>query len=81
VYFIVKGKEEQKNVSRTYSDSNPRFRKAYHETMEKVAHSDPKELAPQRRWNIKAMRFQGKTPELVAKARAIYDAMSKEING
>jgi hypothetical protein len=81
MYFIIRGKGEQKNVSRTYSEANPKFRKAYHETLEKIANKDPKELAPERRWNIKAMRFQGKTPELIGKARAIYDRMSKEING
>jgi hypothetical protein len=79
MYFTVHGKEER-NVSRFYTDDNPRFRKAYHETMEKVANIDPKVLAPQRRMNIKAMRFQGKTPELMGKAKAIYDRMVKEIN-
>jgi hypothetical protein len=87
VTFIVKGKAEpapdksyKPATDRRYMDSNPEYRKAFHETMERVKRMDPKELAPVRRMTIKAMRFQGKTPALVGKCAAIRAAMTEEIN-
>ena len=79
--FIIRKGEEARHVVSRFSDADPRYRKAFGETMERVFHLDPKALAPERRLLIKAMRFQGKTPELVARAAAIRAAMTKEING
>ena len=78
--IIIRGNKEGPNVPNLYSDADPRYRKAYYETLERVSKLDPKTIAPERRMMIKAMRFQGKTPELVAKAAAIRAAMTKEIN-
>lgn len=85
--FIVKGKADpppdksyHPATDRRYTDANPEYRKSYHETMERVKDMDPRLLAPERRWTIKAMRFQGKTPKLVAKSAAIRAAMTAEIN-
>jgi hypothetical protein len=78
--FIIHGKEQIGGTYRRYSMDNPEFRKSYNETMERVAKMDPRKLAPERRLMIKAMRFQGKLPKLVAHSAAIRAAMTKEIN-
>ena len=75
--IIIRDRERNSGF---YSDDNPRYRKAYHETLERVSKLDPRLIAPERRMMIKAMRFQGKTPELVAKAAALRASMTKEIN-
>jgi len=87
VTFIVRRKPDampdksyKPATDRKYTDANPKFRKAYHETMERARNTDVRKLAPERRLLIKAMRFQGKTPELVGKAAAIRAAMTAEIN-
>jgi hypothetical protein len=67
-------------TDKRFTDANPEFRKAYHETMERARQTDVRRLAPERRLLIKAMRYQGKTPALVAKAAAIRAAMTAEIN-
>jgi hypothetical protein len=80
MHFIVRGKETNGATDKRYTLDNPEFRKSYMETMERVRKMDPKAIAPERRLMIKAMRFQGKTPALVAKSAAIRAAMTKEIN-
>jgi hypothetical protein len=63
-----------------YSMSNPEYRRAYGETMEKIANLSPRQMSPVRRFAIKKTRFQGKTPALIAEAAAIRAAMSREVN-
>lgn len=79
MYFIVKKKEAVRAGG--YTENDPRFIKAYKENVEKYRGVDLRKLSPERRWAIKATHFQGKTPELIAKSKAIRDVMSKEING
>ena len=63
-----------------YSMSNPAYRKAYGETLERIKGLTPREMSPLRRFAIKKTRFQGKKPELIAESAAIRAAMSKEVN-
>ena len=63
-----------------YSMSNPEYRKSWGETMERIQGLTPREMSPVRRFAIKKMRFQGKTPKLVAESAAIRYAMTKEVN-
>lgn len=63
-----------------YSESNPEYRRAYGETLERIQGMTPREMSPVRRFAIKKTRFQGKTPALIAEAAAIRAAMSKEVN-
>jgi hypothetical protein len=63
-----------------YSMSNPEYRKAYGETMDRIQGLTPRQMSPVRRFAIKKMRFQGKTPGLVGESAAIRAAMSKEVN-
>ena len=77
MYIIVHNNERRRGF---YSDENPAFRKAYHETLEQIEGRHPRSLSPERRLEIKKMRFQGKKPELVARSAAIRDYMTKEIN-
>jgi hypothetical protein len=83
--FIIRGSvktdKDIKPGTGKYSNSNPAFRKAYYETMERARNTDPRKLAEARRLAIKQMRFQGKTPELVAKSAALRMAISDEVNG
>jgi len=81
VYFIVRDKDEPQGVRREYSDANPDYRKAYHETREELAHKEPKELALLRRQAIRRSRYYRKDPQSIAEAAAIRKLMEKEING
>ena len=63
-----------------YSMSNPAYRRAYGETIERIRGLTPREMSPVRRLAIKKTRFQGKTPALIAEAAACRAAMSKEVN-
>ena len=79
MYIIVRNK---KDYPYDYSDSNPEYRRAYGEAQERA--SECKELrgaAAQRRWAIKKMRFQGRTPELIAEARGTRHFIEKQVNG
>jgi hypothetical protein len=84
--FIVKNHEKppQKHDplpgTGDFSMSNPEYRRAYGETLERIQGLTPREMSPVRRFAIKKMRFQGKKPELVAESAAIRAAMSREIN-
>ena len=73
-------KSDPKSGVGDYSMSNPAYRKAYGETLERIKGLTPREMAPVRRFAIKKTRFQGKHPELIAEAAAIRAAMSREIN-
>ena len=79
MYVIVRNKEKHDGLG-AYSLDSPEYRKSYMETMERVKNMDPRQLSPERRLMIKAMRFQGKTPKLVGKCAAIRRAMEMEIN-
>jgi hypothetical protein len=63
-----------------YSEANPEYRKSFNETMDRARKMKPDTILAQRKWVIKAIRFQGKTPELVARAAALRTAASEEIN-
>lgn len=79
MYFIIHGKEKHDGRGE-FSLESPEYRKHFNETMERVKKLDPRVLAPERKLMIKAMRFQGKIPKLVAKSAAIRRAMEMEIN-
>jgi hypothetical protein len=86
MHFYIKSKEptvdkEMKAATdKRYTMENPAFRRAYNEAMERYGNTDLRKLSPERRLAIKQMRFQGKTPELIAKSRAIREIMVEEVN-
>ena len=79
MYWHSKSKHIEEGVG-AYSQSNPKFRRAFGEMQEQVQKLSPREMSPVRRFEIKKMRFQGKLPELVARSAAVRYAMSREVN-
>lgn len=73
MYFHVRSKGDE-------LPKDPEFQKHYHDTQDFYAKENPKDLSPVRRLAIKKMRYQGKTPRLLAEAKAIRDLMEREIN-
>jgi len=86
MYFHIKNREAAgvKSDPRpgvgAYSRDNPSYRRAFDEMTEKISGMRPRDMAMMRRLELKKMRFQGKKPELVAKAAAIRMAITEEVN-
>jgi len=78
MYIIVRNKQRYPH---DYSESNPEYRRAYGEAQEQASEGRLKDAAAKRRWAVKKMRFQGRTPELVAEARGFRHYIERQING
>jgi hypothetical protein len=86
VYFIVRNKGLNKQGEQVYhnpewTDRNHSYKQAYGEWEEKMRHASNREKATVRRVALQQMKFQGKRPELIAKARAMRRMIERDING
>lgn len=84
--FIIRGrkvvtvKPDPRPGVGAYSRDNPAYRRAYEEALEQAAGMRPRDMAMARRLEMKKMRFQGKKPELIARAAALRMAITEEVN-
>lgn len=78
MYVIVR--EHKEKHTGQYSDENREYRNSFNEAREAFEKADPRDLSAVRRLAIKKMRYQGKSPKLVAEAAAVRECMEKEIN-
>jgi hypothetical protein len=72
--------ERNRQIDRLCKD-DPEFRESYGKAMEQAKLIEPQQMAVDRRFGHKQMRFQGHTSALLGKGVALRKAMEDRING